>query len=360
LGNDGAICQPGGLYGKGYVIVLESGATANQRVKWAFSTGREMRSSPLVVDGSIYVGGRVRRRILALDSTGTSLWADVESALNNLTSSPALSRDGNTLYIGGFDGRLHAISRETGQEQWSVGRTENARIRLPERDDGGNVPRDFTTAGHIPEAPAVGSDGTVHFGSWDGHLYAVSPQGELKWLIDLKDRVTSAPALPEDGHVLVSTYEGTLCAVRMRSGKPALAWSVKANARYSSPLISADKKVSVGTLDGKLRAYRLNDGARLGEISSEGGSTPRLFQAVTAYSISEARTAISVPSNEAQREGNMCKNTATGILFALLVVGLSPAQDDGLTFDRVVELACEYMADENAARRSEILDEIGD
>lgn len=270
LGNDGTIYQPGGLAGKGFVIALDSRPAAEERVRWAFDVGHEMRSSPLLVDGLSYVGCRVQRMIVALDPLGTSLWGDVGGAFNNVTSSPALSRDGRTLYIGGFDGRLHAISRKTGQERWSVGRTEKAGIRLAERDDDGNVLRHFTTAGHIPESPAVGEDGTIYFGSWDGHLYAASPQGELKWSIDLMDRVTSAPALTDDGRVLVSTFEGTLFSVRVTAREATVDWSAEANARYSSPLVSADKRVYVGTLDGKLRAYSLEDGEMIGEVSLEG------------------------------------------------------------------------------------------
>jgi len=33
----------------------------------------------------------------------------------------------------------------------------------------------------ILSSPAIGSDGTIYFGSLDGNLYAVDPAGALKW-----------------------------------------------------------------------------------------------------------------------------------------------------------------------------------
>jgi len=270
LSRDGTLYQPGGLAGKGFVIAIDPRPDAEKRIKWAFNTGHEMRSSPLVVNGACYVGCRIATIILALDGCGKPLWGKPKSAFNNVTSSPALSRDGKTLYIGGLDGRLHAVSRETGREVWSIGRRGNTGIRLPEKDERGNVIRQFTTAGHIPESPAVGDDGTIYFGSWDGYLYAATPRGKVKWSIDLKDRVTSAPAVSEDGLILISTYEGTLFAVRAKRNKPAVIWSAEANARYSSPLISADGKVYVGTLDGRVCAYAVNDGKKIGEVALDG------------------------------------------------------------------------------------------
>jgi outer membrane protein assembly factor BamB len=83
----------------------------------------------------------------------------------------------------------------------------------------------------------------------------------------LKDRITSAPAIGADGHILVSTFEGMLCAVRIAGARPVLDWQAEANARYSSPLVSSDGKVYVGTLDGRLSAYALTSGEKLGELT---------------------------------------------------------------------------------------------
>jgi len=270
LAPDGTLYLACGLSGQGIVVAMDPRPTAENRIKWVFKTSNEMRGSALFVNGTCFVGNREERMVLALDASGKPKWRPGSGVLYGVPSSPAASHDAATLYIGGYDGRLHALDAQTGQEKWSVGRGEKSGIRLPEKDARGKVSRRFTTAGHIPDSPAVGPDGTIYFGSWDGHLYAAAPDGRLQWSVDLKDRVTSAPAVSADGRVLISTFEGTLCCVRVMAGRPAIDWQVEANARYASPLVSSDGNVYVGTLDGRLLAYALGDGRKTGELALEG------------------------------------------------------------------------------------------
>ncbi|MBM3890209.1 MAG: hypothetical protein FJ388_13935, partial [Verrucomicrobia bacterium] len=268
LAPDGTLYQAGGRVNEGCIIAMDSRPQADSRIKWTFKTGREMRASPLVAHGNFFVGDAM---VTALDLDGKRKWEGGKSEFLGVTSSPALSLDGKTLYVGGFDGRLHALDAATGKERWTTGPEKKSAIRLPQWDAQGAQLSGFTTAGYIADAPAVGPDGTIYFGSWDGHLYAAAPDGRLRWAMDLKDRVTSAPSVSADGRVLVCTYEGTLCAVRVVAGRPAVEWQAAANARYSSPLISADGKVYVGTLDGKLRAYALANGRLLDELALGNG-----------------------------------------------------------------------------------------
>ncbi|HWP38224.1 MAG TPA: PQQ-binding-like beta-propeller repeat protein, partial [Gemmatimonadales bacterium] len=53
-------------------------------------------------------------------------------------------------------------------------------------------------------SPAVGADGTVYAGSEDRHLYAVNPDGTLKWRQLTTAPIFSHPALGEDGPVFIS------------------------------------------------------------------------------------------------------------------------------------------------------------
>jgi outer membrane protein assembly factor BamB len=237
---------------------------AKKRLKWV-ANGKETRSSPLLVDGVFVTGWREGVWTLDVNNQAAVKWR--REGPYYVSSSVALNHEGTTVYIGGSDGKLHALDLQTGEVRWSAGPREKSEVRLPERDAQGSVLRHFTTAGHIPEAPAVGPDGTIYFGSWDGHLYAASPEGAVRWAIDLKDRVTSAPAIGAEGRVLVSTFEGMLCAVRVADGRPVLDWQADANARYSAPLISSDGKVYVGTLDGRLSAYALHSGEKLAELT---------------------------------------------------------------------------------------------
>lgn len=276
LGPEGVLYQTAGLRGQGWVLAIDirppgpSAPAAEERLLWSHATGQEMRSAPLFAGGLCYVGDRVAGMLRALDAGGELAWAPGDSTLHSTTSSPALSHDGATLYLGGPDGRLHAFDAASGEKRWSAGPEERGGLRPAERDEAGRTTRRFTTAGHVPEAPAVGPDGTVYFGSWDGHLYAADPEGQLRWRIDLGDRLSSAPAVCAEGRVLAGSYDGFLFAVREREGRPTLEWSAEAACRYSSPLISADGKVYVGGMDGRLRAFAVEDGTPMGELELGG------------------------------------------------------------------------------------------
>jgi len=245
------------------VLAVDTRPEAEKRLKWV-AKGEETRSSPLLVDGVFATGWREGVWALDVNNQAAVKWR--REGPYYVSSSVALNHEGTTVYIGGSDGKLLALDLQTGEVRWSAGPCEKSPVRLPERDAQGSVLRHFTTAGHIPETPAVGPDGTIYFGSWDGYLYAASPEGTVRWAIDLKDRVTSAPGIDADGRVLVSTFEGMLCAVRIADGRPVLDWQVDANARYSSPLVSSDGKVYVGTLDGRFSAYALASGEKVGEL----------------------------------------------------------------------------------------------
>ncbi|MBI3944585.1 MAG: PQQ-binding-like beta-propeller repeat protein [Armatimonadetes bacterium] len=272
LAPDGTLYQTLGGF-LACVLAVDTSPQAAERLKWV-SKGTETRSSPLFVEGTLFTGVREGVRAFDTGSEGKATWR--QAGPYYTSSSLARSPDGATLYVGGSDGNLHALDSATGQRKWSAGRSERAGVRLAEKDARGKTMRHFTTAGHIPEAPAVGPDGTIYFGSWDGYLRAASPDGRIRWSIDLKDRLTSAPALGADGRILISTFEGTLYAVRVVDGRPVVDWQAEANSRYSSPLISSDGKAYVGTMDGRLRAYALADGGKAGDLAP-GSSDPSVL-----------------------------------------------------------------------------------
>lgn len=360
---DGTLYQVGGRSGEGCIMALDSRAKAESRVKWTFKTSREMRASLLVVHGDCFAGDTL---VMALDTAGKRKWEGGKSDAPPVTSSPALSLNGKTLYVGGFDGRLHALDPATGKEQWAAGPEKRSAIRVPQWDAQGTQLGGFTTGGYIPEAPAVGPDGTIYFGSWDGHLYAALPDGKLRWAMDLKDRVTSAPAVSADGRVLVCTYEGVLCAVRVVAGRPVMDWQVVANARYSSPLISADGKVYVGTLDGKLRAYALVGGRLLDELALGGGwihASPvpggngLLYVGGSDGFLRAIETSLTARTTVASATRSQ-PGSRTSANPSFSIRSLSPtitAAAKPSNYDEALQLARAYMNEEDGAKRADIL-----
>src|SRR5208337_4209950 len=75
----------------------------------------------------------------------TNLWKfsfDFSLHDNSTLSSPAVAPDG-TIYVGAFDGKLHALTPQ-GKEQWR-----------------------FQAGREIKSSPAIADDGTIYFGSRD-------------------------------------------------------------------------------------------------------------------------------------------------------------------------------------------------
>jgi outer membrane protein assembly factor BamB len=123
----------------------------------------------------------------------------------------------------------------------------------------------FYTQGVIYASPAIGADGTVYTGSQSKRLWAINPDGSLKWrfpdtLISSADWFDASPAVGADGTVYAPNFDGTLYAIDA-SGR--LKWTYSIPSYFlSSPAIGADGMIYVGGGDGMVHALR-PDGTRL-------------------------------------------------------------------------------------------------
>jgi outer membrane protein assembly factor BamB len=73
----------------------------------------------------------------------------------------------------------------------------------------------FPTADAVLSRPAIDTDGTIYVGSYDGKLYAVNPDGTMKWSFLTREGVgDSSPAIGGDGTIYVGSWDGKLYCVR--------------------------------------------------------------------------------------------------------------------------------------------------
>ena len=109
------------------------------------------------------------------------------------------------------------------------------------------------TIGAVRSTAAIAADGTVYFGSDDGHLYAVNPDGSLKWQSSLVGAVRSSPAVGLAGVVYVGSDDGNIYAFQPESASPnsPLYSFATGGPVRSSPVVGAGGKVYVGSDDGK-------------------------------------------------------------------------------------------------------------
>lgn len=207
-------------------------AQADGTLRWKSSVqGYITLSSPaLSADGNtIYIG--VERasggRVVALPPDGIRpRW--IRDLREPVDSSPAVGPDG-TVYVGCVDGRLYALRPDTGEIKWEV-----------------------NTGGFVTSSPAIGADGTVYFGSAASKLHAVTAQGAVRWTFDTGGTIDSSPAIGADGTIYFGCNDRQLYAVNPDGTEK---WRLAAGGRiFSSPAIGADGTIYVGAADQRLYA----------------------------------------------------------------------------------------------------------
>ncbi|MCW2968116.1 MAG: hypothetical protein JWM71_1888 [Solirubrobacteraceae bacterium] len=212
-------------------------------LKWQHGFGNSpWTAAARAPDGSTYWGS-LDLFVHKLDKNGNELWKT--PTVGFVISSPALSKDGSTLYIGSFDSNLYALDTATGAIKWK-----------------------FDTDEHIYSSPALdeAADGTVKaivFGSTDGSVYAVNPDGTLKWRYETGDVIRSSPVIgqaPGGGEIVyVGNGAGTLFALDAATGRRRWSYDTTATAPSlrdrndlnSSPALGR-RGIVIGGEDGRI------------------------------------------------------------------------------------------------------------
>jgi outer membrane protein assembly factor BamB len=171
---------------------------------WEFVPGREVLSSPTVVDGTVYVGC-ADGNLYALDrDTGKEEWR-YEEPSDRVDSSPTAHE--GSLYFGSNDTTLYCLDIESGELDWKFDKPDRMVASAPTVANGtvyfgtgapttydtlyqveqktggdfyavdaetGEIEWEYTEVeGGIPCGPIV-VDGVVYFGANDERIYAVS------------------------------------------------------------------------------------------------------------------------------------------------------------------------------------------
>jgi len=258
------------------------GPTTNN-LKWSVDTGtfsvnpakNELFSSPAIdASGTVYIGGN---SLKAYYPDGTLKW-EFNSEASPFMSSPAIGVNG-IIYAAELVGRLYALDPTTGLEITRCGMVSHiysSPLIGPDGiiyigSDDGNVhainpepkpimPEIWTsqTGGPVKSSPAIGLDGSIYVGSTDGVLYAFnSPDGSLKWKypssgVSTLGAIKSSPAVDRSGNI----YFGTADRVVALKPDGSFYWEyVHGTAFDSSPAISQDGLVIIGTIGGYIKAF---------------------------------------------------------------------------------------------------------
>jgi outer membrane protein assembly factor BamB len=152
-----------------------------------------------------------------LISSGASLGFDgsLQSANPNGGYFPAVADDG-TIYTASDSGVLYAVNPT------QPGATVDEQFGLT-----GGI-KWTITLGRSQYAPTIGTDGTIYVSALDSYLYAINPNGTLKWKFKATQEFESAPALSADGLVVYAgSDDNNLYAVNTANGT--LKWKYKAS-----------------------------------------------------------------------------------------------------------------------------------
>ncbi|GAB3023603.1 CARDB domain-containing protein [Natronobiforma cellulositropha] len=205
------------------------------RERWNFTTGDNARSSPMVVDGVVYVGS-YDGNVYAIDAhDGGELWRYETD--DRVYGDPAVA-DG-IVYVGSRDNSVYALDADDGSEVWS-----------------------YETGDDVRSSPLV-ADGVVYVGSQDGHLYALAADtGDVIWDLETDDEIYSDPSLHDDV-LYVGSRDGTLYALEAATGEEV--WSVDTGGDVLSAPVVAEGRVHVVSMieeeeEHVLSAHDITDG----------------------------------------------------------------------------------------------------
>ena len=246
------------------------GPSGRPVTKWRQHTGGELYSSPVVVDGTVYVGTK-SGFLAAYDAeTGNERWRfDLGGYIVRAT--PAVV-DG-VAYIGAGYG-LFAIDVETGTERWRMPirfagaaspsvaddtvfiATQEGHVYAVEADTGTELWH-YEADGLIFGAPAVYDD-TVYFASDAGGTYAMAAEtGRLTWRLNLTVPIRGAPAVGPAG-AFFSTEQPTVFALDAATGDER--WRAEVGGE-SAPAL-AGELLLVGSAENGLYALDASTGER--------------------------------------------------------------------------------------------------
>ncbi len=206
--------------------------------QWKYATEGGIPTRPVAQDGMVFVGSEDTRVYALTSSKGELVWTYYSEA--PIRSSPVISE--GHIFFGSDDANLHVVNMLSGNRAW---RTE--------------------ANGAIRSSPLIANE-RVYFGCETGDFYSVDFRGEHKWRFKAKRALTSSPILVE-GLIYVGSMDWTLYALEAEVG-----WEVW-RFRLGRPTIStpahAEGRIFTGCADGNIYAVDARSSRELWRFTTE-------------------------------------------------------------------------------------------
>lgn len=261
---------------------------ASTSLVWSFDCEDEVRSSPCVAGGMLFIGS-YDHNLYALDAgRGEFRWKYATEA--GISSSPAVWQ--NNVIVGSEDGAVYCCDMRRGGLRWTFRTSKPVRSspRIEDRvvfigsDDQhiyaldglrGTLIWKYRTWNPIRSSACIAGQ-TIFIGGDDGHVYCLDARsGGVKWKQRTQMPVRSSPAIGE-GLVYVGSLDQNLYALDAEGGWPA--WRFRTGHYVNSSPCVVGTRVFVGGVDGFFYALDAKTG-RLAwkyEVGSQITSSPRV------------------------------------------------------------------------------------
>ena len=183
-------------------------------------------SSPAIApDGTIYQA-TFTGKLLAVTPRGTVKWISRRAAKSSLRRPSGMMGPFISVRGTGNSTLFHRKANSNGPFQpargWIRRRPSAPTARFISSWDtnfyalhpDGSLKWIFPTGSIIDSSPAIGTDGTIYFGSHDKKFYALKPDGTLRWTFTTGGQIISSPAITADGTIYFTSTDGNFYALR--------------------------------------------------------------------------------------------------------------------------------------------------
>jgi len=256
---------------------------------WTFKCEDEIRSTPVLHQGSLFIGCYDNNLYALNAADGQFQWK--YAADGGIVSRPALFD--NNIYFGSEDKRLHVVSTRTGKVVWTY--YTEGKIRSSPRiaeghiffgsDDNdlhavnvssGRAVWKFTTDAPVHSTPLVVNE-LVYVGCENGSFYGIDFRGTLKWRFQAKRGITSSPAAKGQA-IFFASLDSTLYSLDMENG-----WAIwkfrLGKGSVSSPAVT-DEYVFVGASDGFIYCVDAHNAKEIWRFKTDNqvSSSPTIYK----------------------------------------------------------------------------------
>jgi outer membrane protein assembly factor BamB/tRNA A-37 threonylcarbamoyl transferase component Bud32 len=256
----------------GQEIPEEEGSGSSVVPIWKFRCEDEVRSSPTVHNGVVYIGA-YDNNLYALQATdGAFKWKFATTG--GIAATPVIDPDNNIIIIGSEDGTTYAVDMG-GRISWTIvtqrpvrctGRIAHGHVFFGS-DDGnlyaaksnnGRVIWKYDAGGPIRSRPWV-TDELIIFGSETGEVVGLDLGGTPKWRFRARRGVTSGPVV-HDGVAYFGSSDWHVYAVDVKTGYSIWRYRTQKPVWSTVALDPDNKALYFGSVDDHVYALDMDSG----------------------------------------------------------------------------------------------------